>query len=94
MEGCHTSVPRPLRRGRDVRTADDAVVVDIRQVSAASNTVVSRKIHSKSECDTTVVPKLAAAPQAAYEVVQPRSRDYGYTDSLTLGSGVSRFAQD
>ena len=87
MEGCHTAVPRRSRRGRDVRTADDAVAVDIRPVSAASDTVVSRKIHRKSECVTTVVPKLAAAPQAAYEVVQPRPRDYGYTDSLPPGSG-------
>ena len=71
-EGCHTAVPRRLRRGRDVRTTD---------------TVVSPKIHRKSECVTTVVPKLAAAPQAAYEVVQPRPPDYGYTDSLPLGSG-------
>ena len=31
--------------------------------------------------------KLAVAPQAAYEVVQPRPRDYGYTDSLPPGSG-------
>ena len=87
MEGCHTAVPRRLRRGRDVRTADDTVAVDARQVSAASDTVVSRKIHRKSECVTTVVPKLAVAPQAAYEVVQPRPPDYGYTDSLPLGSG-------
>ena len=87
MEGCHTAVPQRLRRGRDVRTADDVVAVDIRQVSTASDTVVSQKIHRKSECVTTVVPKLAAAPQAAYEVVQPRPRDYGYMDSLTPGSG-------
>ena len=87
MEGCYTAVPRRSRRGRDVRTSDDVVAVDIRPVSAASDTVVSRKIHRKSECVTTVVPKLAAAPQAACEVVQPRPRDYGYTDSLTLGSG-------
>ena len=87
MEGCHTAVPRRLRRGRDVRTADDTVAVDARQVSAAPDTVVSRKIHRKSECVTTVVPKLAAAPQAAYEVVQPRPPDYGYADSLPLGSG-------
>ena len=86
MEGCHTAVLRRSRRGRDVRTADDAVAVDIRPVSTASDTVVSRKIHRKSECVTTVVPKLAAAPQAAYEVVQPRPRDYGYTDSLPPGS--------
>ena len=63
------------------------VAVDARQMSTASDTVVSRKIHRKSECVTTVVPKLAAAPQAAYEVVQPRPPDYGYTDSLPLGSG-------
>ena len=79
MEGCHTAVPRRSRRGRDVRTADDAVAVDIRPV-AAWDTVVSRKIHRK-------IHKLAAAPQAAYEVVQPRPRDYGYTDSLPPGSG-------
>ena len=82
MEGCHTAVPRRLRRGRVVQTADGLVAVDTRQVSAASDTVISRKIHGKSECILTVVPKLAAAPQAASEVVQPRPRDYGYTDSL------------
>ena len=87
MEGCYAAVPRRLRRGRDVRTTDYAVAVDARQVSAASDTVVSQKIHRKSECVTTVVPKLAAAPQANYEVVQPRPPDYGYMDSLPLGSG-------
>ena len=84
MEGCHTTVPRGLRRGRDacdVRTADYAVAVDTRQVPAASDTVVSLKIHRKSECVPTVAPRLAAAPHAASEVVQPRHRDYGYTDS-------------
>ena len=86
-EGCHAAVPRRLRRRRDVRTADDTVAVDDRQVSAASDTVVSRKIHRKSECVTTVVPRLAAAPHAAYEVVQPRPLDDSYTDSLPLGSG-------
>ena len=86
MEGCHTAVPRQLRRGRDVRTADNAVAVDTRQVSPALDTVVSRKIHRTSECVTTVVPKLAAAPQAASAVIQPRPRDYGYTDSLPPGS--------
>ena len=34
-EGCHTTVPRRLRWGRDVRTADNTVAVDARQVSAA-----------------------------------------------------------
>ena len=82
MEGCNPALPRRLRRGRDVLTEDGAVEVDTRQVSAASDTVVSRKIHRKSECVPTVVPKLAAAPQAASEVVQPRPRDYGCTDLL------------
>ena len=63
------------------------MAVDTRQVSAASDTVVYRKIHRKSECVTTVVPKLTVAPQGAYEFVQPRPRDYGYTDSLPPGSG-------
>ena len=87
MEGCHTEVPRQLRRGRDVRMADDPVAVDARQISTASETVVSWKIHIKSECVMTVVPTLAAASQADYEVVQPRPPDYGYTDSLPLGNG-------
>ena len=34
----------------------------------------------------TVAPGLAAAPQAAYEIVQPRSLDDSYTDSLPLVS--------
>ena len=89
MEGCHTAMPRRSRRGRDVRTADDAVAVDIRPVSIASDTVVSRKMHRKSECVTAVVPKLAAAPQAAYET--SRLRLHGLTPS---GERVSRFAQD
>ena len=87
MEGYHTEVPRRLRWGRDVRTADDQVAVDARQISTASGTVVSWKLHRKSECVRTVVPTLAAVSQADYEVVQPRPPDYGYTDSLPLGSG-------
>ena len=82
MEGCDPVLPRRLRRGRDVLTEDGAVAVDTRQVSAASDTVVSREIHSKSECVPTVVPTLAAAPQTASEVAQLRLRDYGCTDSL------------
>ena len=58
------------------------VAVNTRQVSAASDTVVSREIHRKSECVPTVVPTLTAAPQAASEVVQSRPRDYGCTDLL------------
>ena len=48
MEGCNPASPRRLRRGRDVLTEDGAVAVDTRQVSAASDTVVSREIHRKS----------------------------------------------
>ena len=79
IEGCHTAWPRQLCRGRDVLMEDGAVAVDTRQASAASD---SREIHRKSECGPTVVPMLAAAPQTASEVVQPKPRDYGYTDSL------------
>ena len=57
------------------------MAVDTRQVSVASEIVVSREIHRKSECVPTVVPTLAAAPQTATEV-QPRPRDYGCTDPL------------
>ena len=71
MEGCHTAVPRRLHRGRDVPIVDGAVAVDTRQVSAAPDTVISRKIHGKSECIPAVVPKLAEVPQAASEVIQP-----------------------
>ena len=55
-------------------------------VSTASETE-GWKIHRKSECVMTVVPTLAAASQAEYEVVQPRPPGYRYTDSLPLGSG-------
>ena len=58
------------------------MAVDTRQVSAALHTVVSRKVHRKSDCVPTVVPTLAAAPQTASEVVQLRPRDYGCTDLL------------
>ena len=37
MEGCHTEVARRLRRGRDVRTADDPVAVDARQISTGDS---------------------------------------------------------
>ena len=86
MEGYHTVVPRRLRWGRDVRTADDSLAVDTRQISAASETV-TWEIHRKSECVMTVAPTSAAVAQADYEVVQPRPPGYGYMDSLPLGSG-------
>ena len=57
MEGCNPASPRRLRQGRDVLTEDGAVVVHTRQVSAASDTIVSRELHRKSECIQTVVPK-------------------------------------
>ena len=76
MEGCDPASPRRLRRGRDVLTEDGTVAVDTRQVSAASDTVVVSGIHMRSECFPTVTPKLAAAPQAAAEVVQTRPRGY------------------
>ena len=60
--------------------------VDARQISTASETLVSWKIHRKSEYVTRVVPKLAAASQGDYEVVQPRLPDYG--------EQMSRVAQD
>ena len=82
MEGCDPALPRRLRRGCNVLTKDDAVAVDTEWVSAASDTVVSRETHKKSECVPTVVPKLAAAPQATSEVIQPRPPDSGCTDLL------------
>ena len=82
MEGCDPASPRRLRRGRDVLTEDGAVAVDTRQVYAASDTVGVRVIDMKSECIPTVVPKLAAAPQAASEVVQTRPRDSCCMDLL------------
>ena len=54
------------------------MAVDTEWVSAASDAVVSRK----SECVPTVVPRLAAAPQVASEVMQPRPPDSGCMDLL------------
>ena len=88
MEGCNPASPRRLRWGRDVLTEDGAVAVDTRQVSIALDTVIYREIHRKSECVPTVVPKLAAAPQAASEVVQPRPQDSGCTDLLRRWASV------
>ena len=82
MEGYDPASPQRLRRGRDVLTEDGAVAVDTRQVSAASDTVGVRVIHVPSECIPTVVPKLAAAQQAASEVVQTRPRDFCCMDLL------------
>ena len=84
MEGCDPASPRRLRRGHDVLTEDGAVAVVTRQVSVASDPVGVREIHVTSECIPTVVPKLAAAPQAASEVVQTRPRGYCCMDLLPL----------
>ena len=59
------------------------MAVDTRQVSAASDSVVSREIQRISEYGLTIVSTLAAAPQTASDVVQPKPRDYCYMDSLT-----------
>ena len=82
MEGCNPALPRRLRRGRDVLMEDGAGAVDTERVSAASDAVVSQDTHMTSVRVPTVVPKLAAAPQAASEVVQPRPPDSGCTDLL------------
>ena len=82
MEGCDPALPQRLRRGRDVLTEDGAVTVDTERVSAASDAVVSRETRKISEGVPTVVPKLAAAPQAASEVTQLRPPESGCTDLL------------
>ena len=58
------------------------MAVDTRQVSAASDSAVSQKIQRESEYVLTIVPTLVAAPKTSAEVVQPKPRDYCYTDSL------------
>ena len=84
MEGCDPALPRQLRRVRNVLTEDGVVAVDTEWVSAASDAVVSRETHNNSECVPTVVPKLAAAPQATSEAIQPIPPDSGCTDLLPL----------
>ena len=82
MEGCSTVLPRRSRRGRDVLTEDGVGTVDTERVSAASDAVVSPDTLMISVCVPTDVPKLAAAPQAASEVVQPRPPDSSCMDLL------------
>ena len=48
MEGYHTEVPRRLRRGRDVRTADNPLAEDARQISTASETVAWNIIENQN----------------------------------------------
>ena len=92
MDGCDPAVPRRLRRGCDDRTADDAVAVDARQVPTASDTVVSRRIHTMSECITTVAPRLEAAPQASHGTVQPKCSDCSLGSAWTPRSGRTRYS--
>ena len=91
MEGCNPALPRRLCRGRHVLTEDSEVAADTDRVSA----VVSRETHKNSECVPTVVPKLAAVPQAASEVVKPRPSDSGGTDLLPpVGECLESFGLD
>ena len=82
MEGCDPVLSRRLHQGRDVLTEDAAVAVDTERESAASDAVVSRETRKISEGVPTVVPKLAAVPQATSEVTQPRPPESGCTDLL------------
>ena len=94
MEGCDPASPRQLRWGRDVLTEDGTVAVDTRQVSAASDTVGVSGIYMTSECIPTVMPKLAAAPQAASEIVQ-RPRGYCCMDLLSqVGESIESLDVD
>ena len=80
--GLSHSLAPAIVSGRNVLMEDGAVAVDTRQVSAASDSVVSREIQRKSEYGLTIVPALAAALQTASGVVQPKPRDYCYMDAL------------
>ena len=48
------------------------VAVDTRQISFAQDTDVVSGIHVMPDCVPAVMPRLAAAPQAASEVAQTR----------------------
>ena len=68
--------------GSAVVRPSGAEVVDTEQVSAAADAVVSRGTCMISVRVPTAMPKLAAAPKATSEVVQPRRPDSGCTDLL------------
>ena len=64
--------------------------MDTNRLSAASDAVVSRETRRISEGVPTVVPKLAAVPQAASEVTQLRPPESGCKDDCweSLGLGT------
>ena len=68
-----------LSQTRPIEICDSALPQQLRR---GRDAVVSRETHKNSECVPKVVPKLAVAPQAAPEVVQPRPPDSGCTDLL------------
>ena len=73
-EGCDPASPQRLLRGRDVLMEDSKVAVDTRRISIAQDPDVVSGIHVMPDCVPAVMPMLAAAPQAASEVAQTRSR--------------------
>ena len=73
-EGCDTTSPRRLRRGRDVLREDSMMAVDTRRISIDQDTDVVSGIYVMPDCIPAVMPMLAAAPQAASEVAQTRHR--------------------
>ena len=72
--GCDPVSPRRLCRGRDVLMEDSPAAVDSRRKSIAPETDVVGGIYVTPYCIPTVVPKLAAVPQAASTVAQTRPR--------------------
>ena len=73
-EGCDPASPRRLRRGRDVLMEDSMVAVDTGRISMAQDPDVVSGIHVMPDCVPAAMPMLAAAPQAASEVAQTRTR--------------------
>ena len=62
------SRPRRLCWGRDVLMEDSPAAVDSRRKSIVPATDVGGGIYVTPDCIPTVVPKLAAVPQAASTV--------------------------
>ena len=72
--GCDPVSPQLVCRGRDAMTEDSLATVDSRQKSIVPDTDVVSGIYVMPDCIPTVVPKLAAMPQAASTVTQTRPR--------------------
>ena len=68
-EGSDPASPRRLRWGRDVLREDSMLAVDTRRISIDQVTDVVSGIYVMPDCIPAVMPMLAAAPQAASEVV-------------------------